>query len=137
MGFFSKRPEAMTSSEMVRIIGEHCENLKRNGNVVEFEFEGIGLALVYDENANRMRVISPICDQRECAPDAVEKAMEANFHVALDARYALSRGVVWSAFIHPLSSLDEELLVSAIQQVATANTTFGDDYSSGQWAFNG
>ena len=104
---------------------------------MEFEFEGIGLALVYDENANRMRVISPICDQGECAADAVEKAMEANFHTALDARYALSRGVVWSAFIHPLSSLDEELLVSAIQQVATAKTTFGDDYSSGQWAFNG
>ncbi len=31
--------------------------------------------------------------------------MIANFHTALDARYAISDGVIYAAFIHPLSSL--------------------------------
>ena len=137
MGFFSRHAGSMTPSRMCRIIGDHCKVLKRDGNVLEFEFQGVCLILVYDENADRMRVISPICDQGECGPGAVEKAMEANFHTALDARYALSKGVVWSAFIHPLSSLDEDLLVSAIQQVAVAKATFGDEYTSGKWAFGG
>jgi len=37
----------------------------------------------------------------------------------------------FAAFIHPLSPLTAEQVVSAIRQVASARATFGDSYSSG------
>jgi len=38
--------------------------------------------------------------------------MQANFDSALDARYAIAKGKLWSAFIHPLSELNEEQFFS-------------------------
>lgn len=65
----------------------------------------------------------------------MDRAMEANFHTALDARYATTHGQMWSVFIHPLASLDDDLFRSAIHQVAVAKMTFGDTYTSGVMQF--
>lgn len=61
--------------------------------------------------------------------------MEANFHSALDARYAVSDGVLYSAFIHPLASLTERDLISGIGQTRQLALTFGRKYSSGALHF--
>ena len=134
MVFFGKS-DKMTPQRIISIIGDRCEITQRDGNVVQFDLQGLDLTLVYDEHADRMRIISPICQRTECDAGTIDKAMEANFHSALDARYGVSNGVVWSAFIHPMSSLTEELLKSAIQQVAVARATFGDEFTSGLLKF--
>ena len=136
MGFFSTY-DKMTPEKMIGIIGKHYQITERNGNVIEFDVQGMNLILVFDEHADRMRIICPICNRSDCEDDAIEKAMEANFHSALDARYGLSKGVVWSAFIHPMSSLTQELLISGIQQVAVAKATFGSEFTSGFLEFGG
>ena len=64
-------------------------------------------------------------------------ALVANFHTALDTRYAIADGVIYSAFIYPLGSLTEEDLRSAIKQVTKARNTFGTEYSSGGIYFPG
>ena len=71
--------------------------------------------------------------------DAEEMArcLHANFDRALDARYCLKEGKLWSAFIHPLGSLDEELFLSAVQQVATLADNDGTTYSGGDLVFGG
>ena len=56
----------------------------------------------------------------------------ANFHSALDARYATGRGVVYAAFLHPLSALTEAELHSALRQVAALARNFGTSCSSGE-----
>ncbi|MEM7595784.1 MAG: hypothetical protein AAF383_30500, partial [Cyanobacteria bacterium P01_A01_bin.83] len=63
------------------------------------------------------------------------KMMVANFHTALDARYAISNGVVVTTFIHPLSSLQERDLLSALNQVSSLAETFGTSYTSGEVLF--
>jgi len=61
--------------------------------------------------------------------------MNSNFHLALDARYAVSDDVLYAAFIHPLSSLCKEDFESALKQVYNLVATFGKTYSSGQLEF--
>ena len=127
----------MTPEKMLRIIADECEDVKEDKNVVEFTFRGVQLVLVYDVNADRMRIISVVCDVENLKPGELEKAMQANFHSALDARYAFSNETVWAAFIHPLSEMTERFLRSAIRQVAMAKVTFGEEYSSGELYFGG
>ena len=61
--------------------------------------------------------------------------LEANFHSALDGRYAISNGMVYAAYIHPLSPLRPEEVRSALRQVAELGKTFGTTYSSGELLF--
>ncbi len=133
MGFFSKEHSAiaMTPRHMQELLELHCEVECVEGNVVEFSWQEMDLILVYDIAADRMRIMTPIALVEDIEDHQLQKAMEANFHSALDARYAQSDGMLWSLFVHPLSSLSDDLLISAIKQVAMAKLTFGGDYSSG------
>jgi len=63
------------------------------------------------------------------------ECMEANFHTALDSKYAISNNILWSAFIHPLKELTERQLIDAVSQVYSAARTFGSSYSSGALSF--
>jgi len=94
-------------------------------------------ACISDELADRMRIIAPIKAVGEASPEETIAAMHANFHTALDARYAVSGGTIYAAFIHPLSPLTREQVLSAVRQVAAAHATFGTSYSSGGPAFGG
>jgi len=125
-----------TPKQLHAIIDEVSDQADTNGNVIQFTYQGIGIMLVYDENADRMRLIAPISELTEVDDEMLLKAMQANFHSALDARYAVSQGAVWAAFIHPLADLSEQLFRSAIHQVAVARATFGDQYTSGELIFN-
>lgn len=127
----------MNPEKMLATINKIGQNISEKGNVIEFLYKKVPLVLVYDINADRMRLVSPIIEVKDIDEEILHKAMEANFHSALDARYAISNGVVWSAFIHPMSELSKNFFKSAIDQVATAHLTFGSQYSSGSLIFGG
>ena len=78
-------------------------------------------------------------DTRESklTPEQVSRILEANFHTALDARYATSKGYLYAAFIHPLSLLTEREIRSAVVQVANLARAFGTTYSSGGLVYGG
>ncbi|MEM9558442.1 MAG: hypothetical protein AAGC60_29590 [Acidobacteriota bacterium] len=120
------KPRSMIST--LRSIGRDVEV---DDNVVNFTFEDVPIALIFDTAADRMRLISPIVESERIDETMLLHAMEANFHSVLDARYAISSGLVWSVFLHPLSDLSGELLRSAVEQVAIARLTFGNEYTSG------
>lgn len=125
----------MTPEAMMKTLGEMGENLQIDGNVANFTFHDVAIMLIFDPFADRMRLISAICEVGDLEEGMLIRAMEANFHSALDARYAVSSEIVWAAFLHPLSDLTEELFRSAIEQVAMARATFGGEYSSGMLVF--
>ena len=96
------------------------------------------LMVITDEKANRMRIMMPIQSFDVSQPQDLKTAiivLHANYDRALDARYAISDGLLWSAFIHPLSSLTEEDLASALDQVRTLRKNTGTSYSSGALQF--
>ena len=84
-----------------------------------------------------MRIVTPIANASDLTPELLELALQANYHTVLDARYAIGDGILYAAFIHPLSSMTKSELESAIRQVATSALTFGSSFSSGELVFPG
>ena len=98
-------------------------------------FGPVRMACMTDLHHDRMRVIAPIIEVEGLSSQHLVAMLEANFHTALDARYAISSDVVFAAFIHPLSPLSDGELRAALRQVASLVETFGDGYSSGELVF--
>lgn len=130
-------PEPMTQQHLQNLIVEEGEDVVISGNVVHFSYHGVDLICISDSAADRMRIVSAIRPLSEVDGQQLLLAMAANFHTALDARYALSDGMIYAAYIHPLSPLTEQEFHSAVAQVATAASSFGDEYSSGLLFFPG
>ncbi|MDT8283343.1 MAG: hypothetical protein RQ982_11140 [Gammaproteobacteria bacterium] len=128
---------AVTQDEMEKIVTDTADIIESKKGLVVFEYKKVKMALVSDVDHDRMRIISPITKYSELTLEQVNIIMEANFHRALDARYATSKDVLYSAFIHPLSSLSEAELTDALNQVATLALTFGSTYSSSELSFAG
>lgn len=103
----------------------------------EFSVNGIGLLLVYDINADRMRVIAPVAEAGALTAEELTRLMQANFDSALDARYALAKGYLWAAFLHPLSTLDGAGFGAGVAQTVNLVTTYGTSYNSGVHVFGG
>lgn len=132
----SPKEGKMTGARLESLIKQLItDEVRVNGKVISFQIRGADMACIYDERADRMRIISPIIPASEVTNGQAQSMMEANFHRALDARYATSHGMVYAAFIHPLSSLHPTDLQSAIYQVYSARVSFGNEYSSGLFSF--
>ena len=129
--------QQMNSDKLLEIMQRESDTLQVNGNSYQFIVDNTMLICVFDENANRMRIISPIVEREKIGEEELLNALVANFHSALDVKYALSDEVIWSVFIHPLRELSEEQVADAIQQVYTAARTFGGSYSSTNLVFPG
>ncbi len=106
----------------------------KNGTIT-FTFDQAQLIAVVATQANRMRLLSPIMAARDLNDTQLAATLVSNYHLALDARYAVGEGVLYSAYIHPLKELSEQQLLSAIRQVATLRNTFGTTYTSGELSF--
>ncbi|MDM3872178.1 type III secretion system chaperone [Porticoccus sp. W117] len=131
-------PQSMSQQQLNGLIEHYGENVKSSGNAAEFVFDEVDMLVVSDANADRMRIVSPIAHISNVEPQMVVQAMAANFHSVLDARYALGEdGTIYAAFIHPLSPLTEQQLLSALRQVASASETFGSTFTSGELVFPG
>ena len=127
----------MTPDLMIQTINQVSDHVQVNGNMVQFVFYNVTIVLIFDANADRMRLIAPIIEVDKLEENMLMQAMEANFHSALDARYAISNGMVWSAFVHPMSELSDAFFRIAINQVAVAHLTFGEQYTSSALVFGG
>lgn len=139
IGLFSLALTAqqMTSEKLMEIIKAEADTLSIQGNSARFLFNDAVLICIYDESANRMRIISPIVEREKLGEEELLNALVANFHSALDVKYALSDEIIWSVYAHPLKELSEAQVVDAIQQVYAAAITFGESYSSTNLVFPG
>ncbi|UTW53977.1 type III secretion system chaperone [Kordiimonas sp. SCSIO 12610] len=127
----------MTVDILAKIIMQIDDKAVRNNNSWQFTVAERQIVLVSDPNADRMRVMSPVARADAISPELHKRMLQANFDAVLDARYAIAQDLVWSVFIHPLSKLDQEQLLSGISQVITATLTFGTTFSSGAAVYGG
>lgn len=88
------------------------------------------MLVLTDETNDRMRIVAPIIEAAKLDENLLLDCLTANFHSALDVKYAISDGVLWSVYIHPLSPLSDWEVESAIKQVHAAAATFGTTFSS-------
>ena len=102
-----------------------------------FTVEDVQLQLVFDLNADRMRLLTPIAPADDIPAADLVRMMQANFDSALDARYGIAQGALWATFIHPLASLTMDDFASGIGQTVNLVRTYGTTYSSGALVFGG
>ena len=107
------------------------------GGYVSFTYQSVPMLLISDVGHDRMRIIAPISQSSDLNDQQRELMLISNFHLSLDARYAISDGIVYSAYIHPMSSLTEEQIQSAVRQVSNLALSFGTAYTSGELSFGG
>ena len=93
--------------------------------------------VIADVLNNRMRILSPIGKTADMPDGLLKRMMQANFDTALDARYAIGKGLVWATFIHPLKALHDRQFISAIGQTVNLTLTFGKTFSSGAMSYGG
>ncbi|WP_422084127.1 hypothetical protein [Ulvibacterium sp.] len=131
------KAQEMDPQKLGELIESVTDTFEINGNSFRFVYKDAFLFTIYDENANRMRIISPIIQRSEIEEEQLLNALVANFHSALDVKYALSDEIIWSVFTHPLRELSDHQVLDAIDQVYLANVTFGTTYSSTNLVFPG
>ena len=125
----------MNNDKLNSIFHSLSDNVQGQNGHWKFIINELIFICLTDQLHNRMRIIAPIVKLVEVTDEQLSKCMEANFHSTLDARYAISDEVLWSAFIHPLQELTDEQVNSAIRQVYSSVRSFGTSYSSGTLSF--
>ena len=105
------------------------------GPAIEMTISDVPVLVFMDGAANRMRAIIPISSVEALTPEDLMRVLQANFDTALDARYAVANGRLWSVFVHPLRELQRDQLISGLAQTVTLAQTYGDTYASGVTIF--
>lgn len=100
-------------------------------------YEQTQVYVITDDKADRMRIMSPIVGTEKLDKASLYRLLQANYDSALDARYAVANDTLWSAFIHPLSTLTERDFFSGLAQTIIAANTYGTTYTSGALIFQG
>jgi hypothetical protein len=134
---FSVQSQNMSNGELEKIIYVVSDTLQGITGNWQFIIDDKLFICVTDEKHNRMRIISPIIEEEKLSNAEKQKLLEANFHTALDARYAIANNYLWAVFIHPLRELSKNQVVDAINQVYTAVLTYGTTYNSTDLSFPG
>lgn len=127
----------MTMLRMAEIIRAIDEDARAQGNAIEFTLDDIPVILIADPVADRMRAMVPIRAAADISAQEMMRLMQANFDSALDARYAVAQGRLWAVFIHPLSPLEKDQLLSGLVQTINIARTYGQTYSGGATVFGG
>jgi len=133
----STRGAPMTLDRLDALIRRVDAAAVREGPGWQLSVDGTSVQVIADARHDRMRIVVPVAKAEDVSQAMLHRCMQANFSTALDARYAIARGVLWSAFVHPLGSLDEALFLSALGQTVTLARSYGTTFQSGELLFGG
>ena len=128
---------AMTAERLGELILNVDEDARLEDTTWLFVVAGLEAAVVYDEAADRMRIVIPIGPAEDLPEEELVRILQANYDTALDARYAIANGQLWGTFIHPLSELSDDQFLTGLGQTANVVLSYGTSYSSGMFIFGG
>jgi hypothetical protein len=127
----------MDNTKLEVLLSQQVDSIIGTPGRWQVTYQELPMMIITDETNDRMRIIAPIVDIDKLDKEVLLDCLVANYHTALDVKYAVSNDVMWSVFIHPLSPLTEGELKNAIEQVYFAVATFGGSYTSTQLLFGG
>jgi hypothetical protein len=130
----SDRPP-MTTERLDALVRAVDPEANREDNLWSLRIEDRPVTVVADPGADRMRIVVPIADAATLDASLLYRVLQANFDSTIDARYAIARGALWGAFIHPLGPLTDDEFLSGLGQVINIASSFGTTYSSGLLTF--
>lgn len=127
--------QQMNPTRLGKILNEVSDSIVSTKSQWRFTIKKVAFICIADSTHNRMRIISPIAPSDKLTETLKTAALTANFHTALDVKYAISDEILWSVFIHPLKELTKKQVLDAISQVYYANINFGTTFSSTSLVF--
>ena len=127
----------MNNRTLQTLIESLSQDIEGDPGYWSFTVASRQVVVITDEAADRMRIMTAVVEDTELSAEQARTLLDANFDRALDARYAVSRGYVWSAFIHPLSALTQEEFADGVRQVVTLAENYGTSYTSTNLVFQG
>ncbi len=131
----TERLQPMTIEQLDNILRSEVDNVDGERGQWQFSVGGRAVIVLADAQNDRMRVFSPVVPVDELTAQQVQAMLAANFHTALDARYAVTDGAVVAVYVHPLGTLQANNFRSALRQVVSLAETFGTSYSSNELNF--
>ncbi len=132
-----KVPELMNNDRLDAIIRRFSDEIEGRKGYWQFSFNERNISVITDEKSDRLRIIIPVASAKQLNETHLYRIMQANFDSALDARYAIAKEILWSAYIHPLSSLNEQEFLLGLGQTINLANTFGTSFTSGLMQFEG
>ncbi len=127
----------MNNQRLFEMLRRIDKNVEGSDGYWQLSVAGYTVSVITDTQADRMRIVTPVASTDGLDATQLHRLMQANFDSALDARYAIANNILWSAFIHPLSSLQAKDFLQGIGEVVNLAITYGGSYSSGVLIFNG
>ncbi len=127
----------MTYERLGKIIFALDPKAEPYGPGFQMTVSDVPVLIITDSNADRMRAMVRIRSAQELTAEDLHRMMQANFDTTLDARYAIANGTLWAAFVHPLSPLEKDQLISGLAQTVNIAKTYGTLYSGGAQQFGG
>lgn len=128
---------AMTVERLFAIVQAIDPDAEISGSQAQMTIRDVPVVIVADPGADRMRAMVPIRAVAGMSADELARVLQANFDTALDARYAVANGRLWSVYIHPLSPLERDQFVSGLGQTVNIALTYGTFYSGGALSYGG
>jgi len=127
----------MSLERLEALVRKVAPRAMRDGPGWRFLIDEQVVRVIADARYDRVRILVPVAPLAEVSEAMLHRCMEANFSAARDARYAVSQGRLWSTFLHPLSSLDEALFLSALGQTVTLARTYGSGFRASELLYGG
>ncbi len=127
----------MTNQRLEMILTGEVDTIEGVSGRWQMTLQELPMIVLTDSINDRMRIIAPIIETSKLDEELLLDCLTANFHSALDVKYAISDNLLWSVYIHPLSPLSDREVISAVQQVFAAAATFGTSFSSTPLLFGG
>ncbi len=127
----------MTYERLGKILFALDPETQPQGPGFQLTVAGFTVLVITDTSTDRMRAMVPIRSAADLSQQDMQRMMQANFDSTLDARYAIANGTLWAAFIHPLSALEKDQMISGLAQTVNIAQTYGTLYSSGVALFGG
>jgi len=125
----------MDNSKLEVLLSQQADSVIGTPGRWQVVYNEMPMMVVTDETNDRM--LAPIVEVDKLDKEVLLDCLAANFHSALDVKYAVSNDIMWCVFIHPLSPLSEREVKSAVEQVYYGAATFGTSYSSTPLLFGG
>ena len=132
-----KSTTPMTNDRLDGLIRQTSKTVKGEAGYWQIKIGGRDVLVITDARHNRMRIMSPVAGQDQLDKAELIRLLEANFASALDSKYALRDGTLWSVFTHPLAELTDEQFLDCMAQVANLADNFGRSYASSNLTFGG
>ena len=120
----------MSQRRMELIFLEQVDKVEGSSGMLHSVVDGVRIYLLSDPENDRMRMMSQIAPADRLRRRFLNVLLEANFDVTLDARYAISEGVVYGVYRHPISRLTRADIETAFTQVLALAKNFGTSFSA-------